>query len=101
MIDPCAEIAELIAVALAGPLPARLESHLDACPRCLALLEDTATLGDEIQHVFSREGDDYRHASDFEARVIAALSTRPPPELDPDPDGVEPTRPMRRLRLQL
>ncbi|MGZ3420260.1 MAG: hypothetical protein ACXVEE_20465 [Polyangiales bacterium] len=93
MIDPCSEIAEMIAVALAGPLPARLESHLDACPRCLALLEDTAVLGDAVQHVFSREGDDYQHASDFEARVLAAI--------DPDPEGVEPTRPMRRLRLQM
>jgi hypothetical protein len=95
--DPCTELAELVAVAVTGPLPTRLESHLDACPRCLALLEDAALLGDEIQHVFSREADDYQHASDFEARVLAALDRH----ADPDPDGVEPTRPMRRLRLQL
>jgi hypothetical protein len=85
----CAEVAELIAVAIASPLPARLESHLDTCPCCMALLEDAALLGDAIH----RAGDDYRHASDFEARVLAAI--------DPDPDGVEPTRRMYRVRLQL
>ena len=71
--DPCAEIAECIAVALVGPLPMRLESHIDACPRCSALLEDASRLGEQVQHVFSRDGDDYHHASDFEARVMAAL----------------------------
>jgi hypothetical protein len=89
----CALVAEQLAVALDGPLPATLEAHLDACERCMSLLEEAAELGDAIH----RAGDGYHHASDFEARVLAAMEL----ELDPDPDGVEPTRPMRRLRLQL
>ena len=81
-LDPCSEIAELVAVAIEGRLPSRLDAHIDTCEGCSALLREATRLGDAIQHV----ADGYKHAHDFEARVLAAL----------DPDGVEPTRPMRR-----
>lgn len=81
--DPrCAEVAEQLAVAIDGVLPARLDAHIDTCPRCTELLREATLLGDAIRDA----ADDYRHAADFEARVLAAL----------DPDGVEPTRRMRR-----
>jgi hypothetical protein len=82
MNDPCLEVADLLAEAIDGVLPARLDAHIDACAECTELLREATHLGDAIHHV----GDGYQHAHDFEARVLAAL----------DPDGVEPTRPMRR-----
>lgn len=83
MSDACTEIAELVAEAIDGVLPARLEAHIDTCARCQALLREATRLGDAIHDA----GNGYQHAHDFEARVLAAL----------DPDGVEPTRPMRRF----
>lgn len=82
MTDECVEVAELVAEAIEGALPSRLEAHIDACAACSDLLREATRLGDAIQQV----GNGYRHAHDFEARVLAAL----------DPDGVEPTQPMRR-----
>lgn len=79
----CAAVADALAEAIDGVLPARLEAHIDACASCAELLREATDLGDAIQQV----GDGYRHAHDFEARLLAAL----------DPDGVEPTRPMRRF----
>lgn len=80
--DPCSEIAELVAVAIEGRLPSRLEAHIDTCEGCSALLGEATRLGDAIHQV----GDGYKHAHDFEARLLEAI----------DPDGVEPTLPMRR-----
>lgn len=79
----CEEVAELVAVAIDGALPSRLEAHVETCERCADLLREATQLGDAIRDA----ADDYRHPVDFEARVLAAL----------DPDGVEPTRPMRRF----
>lgn len=83
MTPECNEVAEAVAEAIEGFLPSRLEAHIDACETCSELLREATRLGDAIQHA----GDGYRHAHDFEARLLAAL----------DPDGVEPTRPMRRF----
>lgn len=82
MSDVCLEVSDQLAEAIDGVLPARLEAHIDACADCRELLREATRLSDAIQQV----GDGYQHAHDFEARVLAAL----------DPDGVEPTRPMRR-----
>jgi hypothetical protein len=83
MMAECEEVAEALAEAIDGHLPRRLEAHIDACEACADLLREATRLGDAIHQV----GDGYKHAHDFEARVLAAL----------DPDGVEPTRPMRRF----
>jgi hypothetical protein len=80
---PCEEVTELLAVAIDGALPSRLEAHLETCERCMELLREATQLGDAIKDA----ADDYRHAPDFAERVLAAL----------DPDGVEPTRRMRRF----
>jgi hypothetical protein len=79
----CEELAEHLAIAVDGRLPRHLDAHIDACDACCDLLHDATVLGDAIRVA----GDGYRHARDFEARVLAAL----------DPDGVEPTRPMRKV----
>ncbi len=82
MREACLEVTDLVAEAIDGVLPARLEAHIDACADCRELLREATRLSDAIHDA----GDGYQHAHDFEARVLAAL----------DPDGVEPTRPMRR-----
>jgi hypothetical protein len=79
----CELLAEHLATALDGRLPPRLQDHIDACDACCDLLQDATALGDAIRGA----GNHYRHALDFEARINDAL----------DPDGVEPTRPMRRV----
>lgn len=79
----CEELAEHLASAVDGKLPGHLDAHIDTCDACCDLLHDASVLGDAIRDA----GDAYHHARDFEARVLAAI----------DPDGVEPTRPMRRV----
>ncbi len=79
----CEELADHLATAVDGRVPRYLEAHIDACDACCDLLHDAAVLGDAIRDA----GNAYHHARDFEAKVLAAL----------DPDGVEPTRPMRRV----
>lgn len=72
----CDEVAELIAIAIDGALPTRLEAHVDGCAACQDLLRDATLLGDAIRDA----GDRYDHAPDFEARLIAAIeSSMPPP----------------------
>lgn len=78
----CEEVADLVAIAIDGALPTRLETHVTACARCAELLRDATLLGDAIKDA----ADHYRHAPDFEARLLEAL----------DPDGIEPTQRMRR-----
>lgn len=79
----CDELAEHLATAIDGRLPPHLQDHIDACDACCDLLHDATALGDAIRDA----GDRYRHARDFEARINDAL----------DPDGVEPTRPFRKV----
>ena len=79
----CEELAEHLATAIDGRLPRHLQEHIDACDACCDLLHDATVLGDAIRDA----GDGYRHATDFAARINDAL----------DPEGVEPTRPMRRV----
>lgn len=79
----CVAVAEALVEAIDGILPAELEAHVETCAACSDLVGEAERLGSAI----AQAGDRYRHAQDFEARVLAAL----------DPDGVEPTRPMRRF----
>jgi hypothetical protein len=79
----CDELAEHLATAVDGRVPQHLEAHIDTCDACCDLLHDATVLGDAIKDA----GRAYHHAGDFEARVLAAI----------DPDGVEPTRPMRKV----
>ena len=73
--SPCARVAEQVAVAIGGALPWALEVHVDECAACRALLAEATRLGDAIRHAADR----YAHAGDFEARVLAKLSSEAPP----------------------
>ena len=83
LVPTCEEVAELVAVAIDGALPTRLETHIETCARCADLLRDATLLGDAIKGA----ADHYRHAPNFEARLLEAL----------DPDGIEPTQRMKRV----
>ena len=67
--DPCEAVAGQILEGLAGDLPIPLEAHLHECARCHALVREVARLDDDLRVASGR----YRHADDFEARVLARI----------------------------
>ncbi len=67
--DPCEAVAAHIVDGVSGELPIPLEAHVHECERCHALVSALARIDDDLRVASGR----YRHADDFEARVLARI----------------------------
>jgi hypothetical protein len=65
----CDDVAAELAVAIDGLLPFELELHLEGCAACAERLRAASALSEGVR----RAADEYSHANDFEARVLAAI----------------------------
>lgn len=67
--DPCEAVAGHLLEGLGADLPIPLEAHVHECARCNALLAGVARIDDDLRVASGR----YRHADDFEAKVLARI----------------------------
>ncbi|HEU4532832.1 MAG TPA: hypothetical protein VFS00_01895, partial [Polyangiaceae bacterium] len=77
--EPLCEAAhDRLADLLDGTAPVEIVDHLAVCDRCRDLRHDASRLAALV----SAAGDDYQPPADLEARLFAALETRPAPSAD-------------------
>ena len=75
----CEEVREEMARILDGSAPTELYEHVADCDDCRDLKHEASQLAGWINSASS----DYQHASDFEARLLAAVDARPKADAAP------------------
>ncbi len=66
----CVQVAEHLDSGADHALPAHLESHVDGCTHCAALVRDAIDLAGALEAGSAR----YQHPANFEARLAEAIN---------------------------